>query len=158
MGFKIALSRFFGLVLVVAALGAGTAVASNTPQGLKADGLRLQAQAQMYERLNNGSTPQGFKAEGLRLQALAQMYDRQVPPAASFYTPQALKAEGMRWEAMAHAYRADRSERSASGSSGSSGFDWSAAIVGAAGGLGFASVGVVLLLGARRVRRTKVAV
>lgn len=133
MGSNIAFGRLVVLVLVVAALGTGTAVASNTPQGLKADGLRLQGIAQMYERLRT-------------------------PSAASFYTPRALKAEGMRWEAMARAYRGHKAVGAGLGSSSSSGFDWSAAFIGAASGLGFASVGVVLLLRARRVRRTKVAV
>ena len=41
---KITVSRFVGLVFLVAALSSGTANASlegTTPQGLKADGLRL---------------------------------------------------------------------------------------------------------------------
>ena len=41
---------------------------------------------------------------------------------------------------------------------GSSSFDWSDAGIGAAGGLGFAMVGGALLIGARRMRRTRVAV
>jgi len=159
MSSNIAFGRLVVLVLVVAALGTGTAVASNTPLGLKADGLRLQGIAQMYERLQNGSTVQGLKAEGLRLQGMAQAYQQlQSRPAASFYTPRALKAEGMRWEAMARAYRGHKTASAGLRSSSSSGFDWSAAFIGAASGLGFVSVGVALLFGARRVRRTKVAV
>ena len=46
MGSKITFSRFVGLVFLVAALSSGTAnatsVGGNTPEGLKADGLRLQ--------------------------------------------------------------------------------------------------------------------
>jgi hypothetical protein len=133
MDSKIAFGRLVVLVLVVAALGTGTAVASNTPQGLKADGLRLQGMAQAYQQL-------------------------QSRPAASFYAPRALKAAGMRWEAMARAYRGHKTASTGVSSSSSSGFDWSAALIGAASMLGFASVGVALLLGARRVRRTKVAV
>jgi hypothetical protein len=159
MGSNIAFGRLVVLVLVVAALGTGTAVASNTPQGLKADGLRLQGIAQMYERLQDGSTVQGVKAEGLRLQGMAQAYQQlQSRPAASFYTPRALKAEEMRWEAIARAYRGHKTAGAGLSSSSSRGFDWSAAFIGAASMLGFASVGVALLLGARRVRRTKVAV
>jgi hypothetical protein len=87
------------------------------------------------------------------------MYERlQTPSAESFYTRRALEAEGMRWEAMARAYRGNKTASAGLSSSRNSGFDWSAALIGAASGLGFASVGVALLLGARRVRRTKVAV
>jgi len=101
-----------------------------------------------------GYTQQGLTADGLRWQGLARMYQRQESrPAASFYTPQALKAEGQRWQAMAVAYQA---RQSASTGSTAGGFDWADAGIGAAGGLGFAIVGAALLLGARRVRRTKV--
>jgi hypothetical protein len=73
--------------------------------------------------------------------------------AASFYTPQALQAEGQRWEAMARAYQ----RPSATTGSQSAGFDWADAGIGAAGGLGFALIGVALLVGTRRSRRTEVA-
>jgi hypothetical protein len=148
--------RLVGLGFVAAALASGTATASNTPQGLKADGLRLQGIAEVYKQM---PSPQGLKADGQRLQGIAQVYERmQTPPAASFYTPRALKAEGLRGQAMARAYGADRPAVRSSSSSGTRGFDWGAALVGAASMLGFGTVGVALLLGARRVRRTKVAV
>jgi hypothetical protein len=189
MGSKITFGRVVGLTLVLAALVSGTASASvnSTPQGLKADGLRLQGIAQVYERM---PTAQGLKADGLRLEAIAQVYQRmqdrpaasfytpealaadgqrlagladmyrrlENAPAASFYTPEALKAEGLRWQAMSQAYRGHRTASGSSSSSSTSGFDWGAAIIGAASMLGFATVGVALLVGARRVRRTKVAV
>jgi hypothetical protein len=147
-----------GLVFVVAGLAGGTASASidgpaasfYTPQGLKADGLRLQGTAQVYERL------QGLKADGLRLQGIAQVYKRlQTRPAASFYTPQALKAEGLRWQAIARAYQPERPP--VAGVSQSNGFDWSDAGVGAAGGLGFAAFAAALIVTTRRIRRTKLA-
>jgi hypothetical protein len=168
--FKVTFVRPVGLALVAGALASGTATAGgNTPQGLKADGLRLQAMAKAYK----------------------QMQDR---PAASFYTPQALKAEGLRWQAMAEAYekryravnsrghggaaqiltpdhrpespRADypgarfevRGDYDFLNVGSTNGFDWRAAVVGAGSVLGFATVGIALILGARRVRRTKVAV
>jgi hypothetical protein len=152
------LARVFGLAAVIVSLAVGTAnAASNsTPAGLRADGLRLQGLAQFYERQQNGSTPLGLKADGLRLQAMAKAL--QVRTAASFYTPQALKAEGLRWQAMADAYGVGTTPRRSSSSSSTGGFDWSAAVVGAVSMLGFATVGAALLLGARRVRRTRVAV
>ncbi len=177
---KVTFGRLVGVGLLVAALGSGTAVASNTAQGLKADGLRLQGiadayasqsgstqqglkadglrlqgMAQFYERSLNGSTAQGLKAEGLRLQAMAHAYQR---PAASFYTPRALRAEAMRWEAMAQAYREHNTTSAGPSSSSGNGFTWSAAFIGAASMLGFAAIGVVLLIGAGRVGRTEVAV
>src|SRR5207247_11178987 len=99
---KFTVSGTIGLVVLVAALLAGTALASGTtPQGLKADGLRLQAVAQAYGP-TEGSTPQGLQADGLRLQGIAQAY--QGRRAASYYTPAALRAEGLRWNAVARSY------------------------------------------------------
>jgi hypothetical protein len=184
--------RLIGLAVVVGTLGAGTATAAPTPQGLKADGLRMQGIADAYQRLQTPPaasfytpqalkadglrmqgiadayqrlksppaasfyTPQALKADGLRMQGIADAYQRlQSPPAASFYTPQALKAQGLRWQGVAQMFAAERASVS---SSSSSGFDWSAALIGGASTLGFATVGVALLLGARRVRRTSVAV
>jgi len=178
------LVRLLGLVLagVVLAIGTATAASNRPPQGLKADGLRLQGIAQVYRQLQDRPaasfyTPlalaaegqrlqgtaqvyermQGLEADGLRLQGIAGVYERlQNRPAASFYTPQALKAQGLRWQGIAQAYAADAT--TAGSSSSSSGFDWVAAFIGAASMLGLATVGVALLLGAQRLRRTKVAV
>src|SRR4029077_16076588 len=77
------------------------AAGGSTPQGLKADGLRLQGIADRYAQLR-GSTPAGLKGDGRSLQAMARAY--QSRPAASFYTPQALKADGLRWQQMARVY------------------------------------------------------
>ena len=104
MGSKITISRFVGLVFLVAALTGGTAnamsVERTTPQGLKADGLRLQGLADRYAQMR-GYTQDGLKAHGLRYQAVARAYASR--PAASFYTPQALEAQGLRWQRMAQA-------------------------------------------------------
>jgi hypothetical protein len=149
---RITVSRFVGLVFLVAALATGTANAASSPegyttQGLKADGLRLQSMAERYGQMR-GSTPAGLNADGLRLQAIAREFENR--PAASFYTPQALKAEGLRWQRVAGTYARPQIVRN-------SGFDWGDAGIGAAGGLGFAMVGGALLIGARRFRHTKVA-
>ena len=69
MGSKITISRFVGLVFLVAALTGGTAnamsVGGSTPQGLKADGLRLQGLADRYGQMR-GYTQAGLRADGLR--------------------------------------------------------------------------------------------
>jgi hypothetical protein len=174
---KFTVSGTIGLVVLVAALLAGTALASGTtPQGLEADGLRLQAVAQAYGQ-TEGSTSLGLKADGLRLQGIAQAYGQtegstpqgheadglrllwiarayQDRPAASYYTPEALRAQGLRWNAVARSYDG----RSVSTvSSVSNGFDWTDAGIGAAGGLGFAAFGVAAVVFARHLRRAKLA-
>jgi hypothetical protein len=62
-----------------------------TPQGLKADGLRLQGIARVYESLGAQAgypTPLGPKADGLRLQGIAKVYGQirggQAPESGSF--------------------------------------------------------------------------
>jgi hypothetical protein len=152
MGPKIKFSRFVGLVFLVAALTGATANAwaagGNTPQGLKADGLRLQGIAERYAQMR-GYTQDGLKADGLRYQALARAYASR--PAASYYTPQALKAEGLRWQAMARSYAQPQVV-------GKSGFDWGAAGIGAIGVFVAMLCGAVLFLGVRRIREEKLAV
>jgi hypothetical protein len=68
----------FSKVITTAAaalvLGVGTAIAAETPKGLKADGLRLQGQAQRYQQLH-GYTPAALYADGLRWQAAARAYE-----------------------------------------------------------------------------------
>ena len=102
MGSKVTISRFVGLVFLVAALTGGTAnamsVQGTTPQGLKADGLRLQGIADRYVQMS-GSTQEGLKADGLRLQGLADRYAQM-----SGYTQDGLRADGLRYQAMARAY------------------------------------------------------
>jgi hypothetical protein len=177
MGSKVTISRFVGLVFLVAALSSGTAnamsVEGTTPQGLKADGLRLQGIADRYAQMSGhtqeglqadglrlqgiadryaqmrGYTQDGLRADGLRYQAMARAYaDR---PAASFYTPQALKAEGLRWQAMAQTYSQPQAVRS-------SGFDWGAAGIGAIGVFVAMLCAAVLFLAVRRIREEKLAV
>ena len=151
MGSKITISRFVGLVVLVAALS-GTANAMSaggtTPQGLKADGLRLQGIADRYVQMR-GYTQDGLRADGLRYQAMARAYTNR--PAASFYTPQALKAEGLRWQTMAHAYAQPQVVRN-------SGFDWGAAGIGAIGVFVAMLCAAVLILAVRRIREEKLAV
>jgi hypothetical protein len=152
MGPKITISRFVGLVFLVAALTGGTAnamsVEGTTPQGLKADGLRLQGIADRYAQMR-GYTQDGLRADGLRYQAMARAYANR--PAASFYTPQALKAEGLRWQAMAKAYAQPQVVRD-------SGFDWGAAGIGAIGVFVAMLCAAVLILAVRRIREEKLAV
>ncbi len=152
MGPKITISRFVGLVFLVSALTGGTAnamsVAGNTPQGLKADGLRLQGIAERYVQMR-GYTQAGLKADGLRLQGMARAYANR--PAASFYTPQALRAEGLRWQRMAQGYAQPQVTRD-------SAFDWGAAGIGALGVFVAMLCASVLILGVRRIRQEKLAV
>ena len=151
MGSKVTISRFVGLVFLVAALSGTTnaiAAGGTTPQGLKADGLRLQGLADRYAQLR-GYTQDGLRADGLRYQAMARAYaDR---PAASFYTPQALKAEGLRWQRMAQVYSQPQVVRD-------SGFDWGAAGIGAIGVFVAMLCAAVLILAVRRIREEKLAV
>jgi hypothetical protein len=155
MSSRYTFGRLIGLGIVAAALWSGTATAAGTtPQGLKADGLRLQGIAHVYGSIK-GTTPEGLMADGLRLQGIAQVYKpMQGRPAASFYTPQALKAEGLRWQAVAKAYGG---QQPTFASSSSSGFDWTDAGIGAAAGLSVAAMGIALALVTRRVRRAKLA-
>jgi hypothetical protein len=151
MSITTTLSRVVGLALLAAALWSGTAMAGGTtPQGLNADGLRLQGIARAYQQLH-GYTPAALMADGLRWQGIARAYQNR--PAATFYTPQALKAEGLRWQATAQAYGVHKAPTVSSSSS--SGFDWTDAGIGALGALGVAVFAVGLIIVARR---TKLAV
>jgi hypothetical protein len=151
MGSKVTISRFVGLVFLVAALFGTTnalAAGGTTPQGLKADGLRLQGIADRYAQMS-GYTQDGLRADGLRYQAMARAYGSR--PAASFYTPQALKAEGLRWQTMAQVYSQPQAVRD-------SGFDWGAAGIGAIGVFVAMLCAAVLILAVRRIREEKLAV
>jgi hypothetical protein len=153
---RITIARLAGLTVVLAALTSGTATASETSRGLKADGLRLQKMAQAYGKVPSGPTPLGLKADGLRLQKMAQAYQRlESRPAASYYTPQALKASALRWQAMARMYDGQRSASGSTAASSQRGFDWAAAFIGAASSLGFVACCLALLIGTRRVRRQR---
>jgi hypothetical protein len=151
MGSKFTISRFVGLVVLVAALSGTTNAMSagdTTPQGLKADGLRLQGIADRYVQMR-GYTQDGLKADGLRYQAMGRAYANR--PAASFYTPQALEAQGLRWQRMAQTYAQPQLVRD-------SGFDWGAAGIGALGVFIVMLCTSVLVLGVRRMRQEKLAV
>src|SRR3954463_5684678 len=102
---KTTATRFVGLVFLVAALSSGTAnAAGTTPQGLKADGLRLTGLVERYQAMS-GYTQQGLKADGLRWQGMAQAYaSRADRPAGSVYPPQGLKAGGPRWQGVAPSF------------------------------------------------------
>jgi hypothetical protein len=155
MGSKFTLTLLF----VVAAVASGTASAAgnSTPQGLKADGQRWQGIARVYQQLDSRpgtsfNTSDARMAEGQRLEGIADVYRRlNNSPAATFYTPEALKAQGQRWQAVANAYRSPVSVSSRSG------FNWGDAGIGAVGGIGFAVCAAALILTARRIRRTKLA-
>lgn len=152
MDSRITSSRLVGLVFLVAALtgGGANAMAStgNTPQGLKADGLRLQGIADRYVQMR-GYTQEGLRADGLRYQAMARA--DQARPAASFYPPRALEAEGLRWQRMAQAYAQPQVVREG-------GFDWGAAGIGALGLFVAMLCGAALTFGVRRIRQEKLAV
>ena len=152
MGPKITFSRFVGLVFLVAAVTAGTANAmaagGTTPQGLKADGLRLQGIADRYVQMR-GYTQEGLRADGLRYQAMARAYANRRRRAST--RRRRLKAEGLRWQMMAQAYTQPQVVRN-------SGFDWGAAGIGAIGVFVALLCGAVLILGVRRIREEKLAV
>jgi hypothetical protein len=144
MSFSSTFSRALGLVSVVAALASGSAMASEMPQGLKADGLRWQAIANAYQQRQDTShyTQQGLQADGLRLQGMAQRYVwLQSRPAESFYTPEGLEADGLRWQAMARAYAQPHVSRISS----NGGFNWADAGIGAASGFALAVFGAALI-------------
>ena len=63
-------------------VGAPVNVQGPTQLGLKAEGMRLQGMAQVYQSLSNAPTEQGLRADGLRLTGIAQVYQRLQPTAA----------------------------------------------------------------------------
>lgn len=132
---------------VITVVGAGTANATPTAQGVKADGLRLTGLAQRYAELH-GRTGLGLYADGLRLTAMAQRYQQ-----LHGYTPAALYADGLRWQAMARAYASPPADTTTTGN----GFNWGDAGIGAAGGFVLFACGAGAIIFARRSRRTKLA-
>jgi hypothetical protein len=76
--YLIRLTRVLLLGAIVAAMATSAAVSAPTPQGLKADGLRLQGIAKVYESLRATSypTPLGLKADGRRWQGIAKVYQQ----------------------------------------------------------------------------------
>ncbi|HKP17304.1 MAG TPA: hypothetical protein VJT84_02425, partial [Gaiellaceae bacterium] len=89
----------------------------STPQGIKADGLRLQGIAQVYKQIGVASTPDAFEryatahpyGSGLSSATTSTLVSR--PPdvrdaAASLYsTPQGVKADGLRLQGIAQVYK-----------------------------------------------------
>jgi hypothetical protein len=135
MKLRITFGSAFALVMLVVVFAIGAAPASSTGsshythQGLKADGLRLQAMARRYKWLQNHR------------------------PAASFYTREALNAMGLRWLAMARSYARPQVASVSTGGR----FDWADAGIGAATGSALALCLVALIAIARRPRETKLA-
>jgi len=142
----------------------------STPQGLKADGLRLQGIAQVYKQIGpetSFSTPQGLKADGLRLQGIAQVYQSQ-----SGAVPDVLERY-----AAAHPYSAGLVSATSSSEvvrppdvrdaayaartivpSQSSGFDWNDYAIGIGSGMGLTLLLVVSLgFGWQQRRRMQTA-
>jgi hypothetical protein len=127
-GSVLALVMLVGVSAISAAPGWSSGSSHYTQQGLRADGLRLQAMAQRYEWLQNR-------------------------PAASFYTRDALNAMGLRWLAIARGYaRPQVALVSAEGR-----FDWADAGIGAATGSALALCVVALIGVVRRPRERKLA-
>ncbi len=141
-----------------------------TPQGLKADGLRLQGIAQVYKQIGpetSFSTPQGLRADGLRLQGIAQVYQSQ-----SGAVPDVLERY-----AAAHPYSAGLVSATSSSEvvrppdvrdaayaartivpSQSSGFDWNDYAIGIGSGMGLTLLLVVSLgFGWQQRRRMQTA-
>jgi hypothetical protein len=70
--------KLFAVAATILVLGVGSAAAAGpTPQGLRADGLRMQGLADRYAYL------QGLRADGLRWQAKARFYAQQGSTGAS---------------------------------------------------------------------------
>jgi hypothetical protein len=177
MSSKRTFSGALGLVFLAAALWSGSAMAAGpTPAAVNADGLRWQAMADFYKH-RQSPTPAGIKADGLRWQAIARFYGQRQSPTpagikadglrwraiARFYeqqqrpTPEAIRADGLRWQAIARAYGVHTVTTPSQSSSGS-GFDFGAAGIGALAALGLAVIASALMVIARRIRRTKLAV
>jgi hypothetical protein len=78
--YLIRLTRVLLLGAIVAAMAASAAGAGTpTAQGLRADGLRLQGIAKVYESLGGATsypTSLGLKADGLRWQGIAKVYQQ----------------------------------------------------------------------------------
>ncbi len=79
-------------------------------------------------------TSQGLRADGLRWQGIARVYQLR-ERAAGFPTPHGLRADGLRWQGIARAYQQIEGARPASTGTGN-GFDWGDAGLGVAAAIG----------------------
>jgi hypothetical protein len=123
--------------------GASTQASFSTPQGLKADGLRLQGIAQAYQSQSaaSGPTSQGLNADGLRLQGIAQAYQQ---------TPSVAVPDAFERYATAHPYGSGLTGEAVSVSQ-SSGFDWGDYGIGIGTGMALVlALGAGLVMGRQR--------
>jgi hypothetical protein len=152
-------------VVVVAALaslvtGVSAAQASPQPgstlptsQGLRADGLRWQGIARIYQ-LREPAVPRYYGSQApyastiTRTQPLPRYYGSTAP-----YTPQGLRADGLRWQGIARVYEQKQTGARAASTGTSNGFDWGDAGIGVAAGIGAMLLAGVAAIGFRRQSR-----
>jgi hypothetical protein len=117
----------------------------STPEGLKADGLRLQGIARTYSQLQSPDTAS---------QSSSPIWEHQLhsPATASQYpTPAGLKADGLRYQGIARVYEQLQS-------SGGSDFAWDDWAIGVGAGLGLALLlGIGLMVGRQQRHRVQPA-
>ena len=120
-----------------------------TPEGLKADGLRLQGIARTYTQLQSSDTAS---------QSTSPTWEHQLhsPFTASQYpTPEGLKADGLRYQGIARVYEQLQSNVPVSGSSD---FAWSDWAIGVGAGIGIALLlGIGLVVGRQQHHRVQPA-
>jgi hypothetical protein len=121
----------------------------STPEGLKADGLRLQGIARTYMQLQSSNTAS---------QSTSPTWEHQLhsPSTASQYpTPAGLKADGLRYQGIARVYEQLRSDVPVSGGSD---FAWSDWAIGVGAGIGIALLlGIGLVVGRQQRHRVQPA-
>jgi hypothetical protein len=95
-------------------LAAGIALASalpagaETPLGIRADGLRYQAEAYAYgwrpQRISRGESAAGIRADGLRYQAEAYAYGWRPQRISRGESAAGIRADGLRYQEEARVY------------------------------------------------------
>jgi hypothetical protein len=144
--------------------GASAQTSVSTPQGLKADGLRLQGIAQAYqqsEQAASAPTAQGLRAYGLSLQGMAQAYQQgqsvAVPDAFERYATAHPYGSGLNGDTGSTLLSRPPDVRDAAlaartvSVSQSSGFDWGDYGIGIGTGMGvFLLLGAGLVVGRQR--------
>jgi hypothetical protein len=104
------------------------------------------------------STPEGLKADGLRMQGIARVYEHQLhsPATASQYpTSAGLKADGLRYQGIARVYE---QLGSGNGTGGGSDFAWGDWAIGVGAGIGVALLlGIGLIAGRQQRQRVQPA-